>query len=617
LHGVRAAEVSYQASGVSDAALANVLSHVSAFSFRRQSDISSAEYDDILADAVRKTKVALRPYGYYHPAVTGQVQRKANGDIVVQLTIEPGLPVLVDQVDIAIAGEGADAALVRQWRQGWPLVSGKVLDQTVWEDQKQFIVDELRTIGYLGAKFTERRVELDLEAYRANLKLVLDTGPRYLFGEIDFGQHILQPGIVEYIPRFEPGQPFDTKILDKFRVDLWKSGYFTEVLVEEQPRQERVPPVVDLKVRLQTTTRNTYQGAIGYGTDTEARLQAQWSRHPMSSSGDRIDVGIGWQQLDDEYLLRATYRVPRRNRARQFWTSDLTFRHENIDLDVRPSPDAEFIRIATGNIDERHLRAGRMKVRNFKSGHAQAFETLFIQALDASDELRLVEQTITQSAPGIEPLVEGLLRGSNQAVSIGFDYDLVAINGKGWETDGHRDRAWIFGTGGFLGSSDKFTQLYASTRRSYLKGERWKFILRAEAGYTDAKVENIDVDLGGTPLSLSLTELPNFYRFRAGGSQSVRGYGFEELSNNHIGSNHIVTASAEVEMKFLSNWSAALFFDIGNAFNDWSDPQLKRGVGVGIRWYSIAGPIRVDVAQALDLIDKPWRLHFTIGTPLL
>ena len=111
--------------------------------------------------------------------------------------------------------------------------------------------------------------------------------------------------------------------------------------------------------------------------------------------------------------------------------------------------------------------------------------------------------------------------------------------------------------------------------------------------------------------------MPNFYRFKAGGSHSVRGYGFESLSNNDIGSNHIVTASAEIEMKILENWSAAAFVDIGNAFNKWSDSNLKTGIGVGIRWYSIAGPIRIDVAQARDFADKPWRIHFTIGVPLL
>jgi translocation and assembly module TamA len=142
-------------------------------------------------------------------------------------------------------------------------------------------------------------------------------------------------------------------------------------------------------------------------------------------------------------------------------------------------------------------------------------------------------------------------------------------------------------------------------------------IVRAEAGYSDSKVSEYDIDVGSESLRLSVTELPGFYRFRAGGTNSVRGYGFEELSNNHVGSNNIFSASAEVEMRFLDDWSAALFFDIGNAFNDWSNPELKKGVGVGLRWYSIAGPIRVDVAQALDLTDRPWRIHFNIGTPLL
>ena len=116
---------------------------------------------------------------------------------------------------------------------------------------------------------------------------------------------------------------------------------------------------------------------------------------------------------------------------------------------------------------------------------------------------------------------------------------------------------------------------------------------------------------------MSLTELPNFYRFKAGGSQSVRGYGFESLSNNDIGSNHIITASVEAEVRFLRNWSAAAFVDIGNAFNQWTHPELRKGAGLGIRWYSIAGPISVDVAQAMDQTGKPWRIHFTIGTPLL
>jgi translocation and assembly module TamA len=91
----------------------------------------------------------------------------------------------------------------------------------------------------------------------------------------------------------------------------------------------------------------------------------------------------------------------------------------------------------------------------------------------------------------------------------------------------------------------------------------------------------------------------------------------ESLSNNGIGSNNIVTASAEIEMNFRRDWSLAAFFDAGNAFNDWGEFELRKGAGVGIRWYSLVGAVRLDVAQALDLDGEPWRVHFTIGTPLL
>ena len=125
------------------------------------------------------------------------------------------------------------------------------------------------------------------------------------------------------------------------------------------------------------------------------------------------------------------------------------------------------------------------------------------------------------------------------------------------------------------------------------------------------------MELEDREIRLSITELPNLYRFKAGGSNSVRGYNFESLSSNGVGSNNIITASAEVEMMFRPNWSLAAFIDTGNAFNDWGHVALKTGAGLGIRWYSIAGPIRLDIAQGLDIPGKPWRIHFTIGTSLL
>jgi translocation and assembly module TamA len=610
------AELSYEISGVTDPLLTNVRSHTQAFSIQRQSDVSDRNFDDLLSDAIQNTKKALRPYGYYHPEVAGNIVRKPDGDVTVVLRIRLGPPVVVNEVRVEITGDGANRSELKAWRDSWPLRKGQVLDQTVWEERKQFVLDAGERIGYLGARFSEHKLELDLNKNSANISLVLESGDRYLFGDTAYGEHVLKPGIVEYIPRFLAGDPYSQRLLNEFRRDLWRTGWFTDVVVKEVPRDDVVPPVVDLVVELKTETRNTYQGSVGVGSDTGLRLQAQWSRHPMSSNGDRVDVGAGWQEKDNEYSLRGSYRLPRRNKVREYWVSDLIVKHENIDFNIRPSPDEDFIRFANGSIDEQHLRIGRLKIRNFKSGEQQAFETLFVQALSASDEFSPVETEFELQLLASDPEAPGLLKGSDKAVSIGVEYDLVSVTGKAWETKGHRERGWLFGSSKSFGSDRDFMQAYVSTRRSYLKGERWKFIVRAEAGYSEAKVNPFDLVIDDRLVPLSVTTLPNFYRFKAGGSNSVRGYGFEELSNNHIGSNHLITASAEVEMKFLENWSAALFFDIGNAFNDWSAPELKKGIGVGVRWYTIAGPIRVDVAQALDLIDRPWRVHFTIGTPL-
>jgi translocation and assembly module TamA len=242
------------------------------------------------------------------------------------------------------------------------------------------------------------------------------------------------------------------------------------------------------------------------------------------------------------------------------------------------------------------------------------FGTAFVQYLNSQQEY---EPVLAAQAPALLNDYSHLLKFSNDVFSLGYDADLVDVRGRGFDTQGRRDRAWFFVSDEAFGSDIGFTQAYFSTRRVYRRGERFKVLLRGEIGYTDAKVENLTIDVGGLPMDLSVTHLPNFYRFKAGGSQSVRGYGFETLNNNDVGSNNIFTASVEAEMLIRNNWAVAAFFDIGNAFNDWDNPDLYKGIGLGVRWYSIAGPIRIDIAQALDFEDKPWQLHFTIGTPLL
>ncbi|RWX49657.1 Surface antigen, partial [Candidatus Electrothrix communis] len=109
-------------------------------------------------------------------------------------------------------------------------------------------------------------------------------------------------------------------------------------------------------------------------------------------------------------------------------------------------------------------------------------------------------------------------------------------------------------------------------------------------------------------------------RFYAGGDHSVRGYGYKELgpedsSGKIIGGQYLTEASIEIERKINDTWSAAAFYDLGNAYDD-IDLDLQVGAGLGVRMNLPFGQVRLDVACAVSDADYPLRIHLTIGADL-
>src|SRR5690606_37200270 len=154
-----------------------------------------------------------------------------------------------------------------------------------------------------------------------------------------------------------------------------------------------------------------------------------------------------------------------------------------------------------------------------------------------------------------------------------------------------------------LGSSTDFLQGYGRIKFIQKFGPG-RFLLRVEGGVTE--VHNFD-------------ELPISLRFFAGGDASVRGYDYKTLGPMNddeivVGGSRLLTTSVEYDYRIYGDWAVAVFWDEGNAFNR-EDYKRYRGVGTGIRWISPVGPVRIDVAKALDG-DKGWRLHLSVGPDL-
>ena len=156
-----------------------------------------------------------------------------------------------------------------------------------------------------------------------------------------------------------------------------------------------------------------------------------------------------------------------------------------------------------------------------------------------------------------------------------------------------------------FGSDVSFGQVYSSLKFITSLGGGNRLIARGSVGSTTTS---------------EFEKLPASIRFFTGGSQSVRGYKYQSLgpedeSGDVIGGRRLLTGSIEFEHALNDRWGIAVFYDIGNAVEDFDD-DLESGAGFGVRWKSPVGPVRIDLASAISLDDQPWRLHINIGPDL-
>jgi translocation and assembly module TamA len=611
--------VEYVISGVDEPMLSNVRDHVTAFQIGSGARLNTRLRRNLTKKAINASLAAMRPYGYFNPVVDVEFTRVEKGSWLLTVNLKAGPPVMVKDLQLELTGPGKELKSLNDWYANFPLAKGQVLNQPVWDKAKLEAMDLLEESGYLNAKFRRHEIRVDPVANTAQLELIVDTGPRAVMGTVKFNQDMVSDTVLASLRRFKQGDAYHAFLLEKFRLDLWRSGYFDDIEVVERRELTANPPRVDFEVNVKPRKINTYQGTIGYGTDTLARLQFFYGRHLLSPRGDSFDIGMGWQQRDNQLSFLTNYRLPRKTETKQFWIATLGLQTVNQHFQVSENNDLnDQVDVAKGTVNDYWLRLGKTRVRNIRGGFEQLFETVFVQFLNEKRDFQPTDiiDPLSPDLPDSE-LFYDLLKNTSNTQAIGIDWDWPEIRGTGFQTIGHHERAWMFTSNDAWGSDLDFSQVYLSSRWNFLATDRLKILLRAEAGYSHASSISVDVPTHGPDVNVVVTDLPNLYRFKAGGNQSVRGYGFETLDNNGLGSNNVFTASAEAEFHILEDWSIAAFIDVGNAFNNWSTPDLKLGTGLGIRWYSVIGALRLDVAQGWALEGNPWRIHLSIGTNLL
>jgi translocation and assembly module TamA len=531
--------------------------------------INDAEIDRLMRAAPAQARGLLETEGYFNAEVT--VTRSAVGATglpLVRVVVESGPRTQVAAVtvnvvgDLKTAAESGDENAARELtavRLLWPLRVGDEFSQSAWNTARNGTLAWLRAEGFATANWSSSRARVDAPENSVTLALVLDSGPRFRLGAIRIeGLSRYDEESVRRLANFNIGDPYSEKLLLDFQERLQKVGLFEGASVEldaDVSTAAAAPVLVRVKEHalLQTTI------GVGFSDNTGARVSVETIQRRF---------------FDSRWIAKNKFEL---GLKQQTWEGDLTS-HPLDDL-----------------------------YRNQISGSATR--------LDSDDQILInwnARIGRTQDTPRIErryfvELLSARLESAaltNQGDALSYNYhwiyrdvDSVQLPTQGLTANLQAGLGYSRGTQTTVGdptieAQGPFTRLYARlTWYEQLAGS-WFGTVRLEAGEVFTR---------------NVIGVPDTVLFRAGGEDSVRGYAYRSLGPSVDGTTtsgrNLLTGSVEIARPILSKYPAywwAVFVDAGNAADGWTNLKPVWGYGVGLRWRSPVGPLRVDVAYGQE-----------------
>ncbi|MDE1220791.1 autotransporter assembly complex protein TamA [Vibrio aestuarianus] len=504
---------------------------------------------------------ALSAIGYYHPKFDFLVE--ANGQKLV-VNVTPGEVMTVQEFDVVISGEAESDRDFRELISLNALQVGAPLNHGQYDTLKSGIRNLALQKGYFNGDFTLSRLEVVPELNQAFIRLHFDSGIRYHFGASTITGSQIKEERVRSLQPYETGKPYLVSKVGAYNQNLSNTDWFSSVFVEPDLSQLDNGREVPMKVSLAPQARNKIETGLGYSTDVGVRGSLKWNKPWVNSRGHSFDSSVSISA--PEQTITAGYKIPLEDVLRQYYR--IQYGMKNVD-----------------SRDTQSLESNLSVERHWELDNGW-HRTLFVRYL-------------------IENYEQGLQSDVGHFVLPGVTYTRTRVRGGSMPMWGDKQSITLEYADPSLASETRVARLLAST--AWLRG----------IGRNHRGLFRID---GGANITDEFDKLSPSLRFFAGGDNNLRGYGYESISPKDesgalTGAKYIATTSLEYQYRVVGDWWGAAFVDYGDAFND--SPEWKTGVGVGIRWASPVGPVRLDFAWGLD--SEPgdeFKLHFTLGPEL-
>ncbi len=479
------------------------------------------------------------------------------------LVVTPGEPVRVRQIDIEFTGElaGQTEAMEKRraaLREKWALPTGALFRSADWESAKATLLATVAGTDFAAAHIATSQARVDPSQASAALTLTLDSGPAYRFGEVKIeGLHRYDAARVRALAPFSPGEPYRRDALLTWQSRLQNTPWFQSVLIEA-PTDMAENQSLPVKAILSEAPSKRLGLGLGYSTNTGARGEVNFRHHDLF--GRALDLNSGLRYEEKAQTLFA-------------------------DLGLPPGQENE--RVTLGGKRENTLIEG-LQTRRLLLG------------ANRSRTLGRIETRLGIEWQREERQPQGGAAETDRALLLDARWIRRDVD---HPFDPHRGNVIELGLGGasrHLLSTRDFIRTHVQIQQWWPMAGQDTLSVRAEAGLT---------------ASTSRFGIPQDYLFRAGGAQSVRGYGYRSLGvhegNAIVGGRALLTGSLEYTHWFDARWGAAVFADAGDAADRWQDLRPAVGRGLGARWKSPAGPLAFDLAHGQR--NDRWMLHFSLS----
>lgn len=557
-------------SGIDKDMAAAVRANLTASQYMNRNDVSATQARVFADDAAAQAATALQPYGYYNAEVASDLQHQGS-QWTLDLRVTPGPPTLVAKLDLQVPDVALKLAPVRHAVRSFHPKAGEPMVDGTYEGSKGAIASALLETGWLDAKATEHKVAVTRADNRADIHLHYDVGERYRLGAVTFEGSQFAPGFLQrYVP-WESGDWYSQSNLLALQQSLTDADYFSIVDVQPEVAQAK-DHVVPVKVEVAPAKRTVYTAGLFVGTDTGPGVRAGIRRRWINRRGHTLDTeALIAQRLKTAQIV---YGIPRPGHDHASFNLGVGYRDEN----TKTSKSRTFSIAANETRDWHgfvrtigvHLLTGTFTVGNTTR------QNVNIPGVERGSSTLVYPEVGLTKKVADNPLF----------VRRGYSINLIARAGPGIDT--------------------RFAQALADVVWIHALGRDNRLILRGDAGITSVQ---------------DFSKLPPQLRFFAGGDRSIRGYAYQAVGPRNsyglvIGGKRLLVGSATIEHYFTRDWGIAAFVDSGDAF-DGTDFHARTGAGLGLRWRSPVGMVRVDVGVP---INNPYyhgaQLHIVIGPDL-